>query len=86
MTDVPYSIIDFFNSYPDAAEVYEVSEQLFHANAKEAAEARANFYGLEVKTYFPPAPEGGSTALEGVLEIETSVEMEIKTQKSKAKK
>lgn len=74
MEGIPNSVIDFFNRYPDADEVFEVAEQLFHANAKDAAEARANFYGKEIKTYkqsdvLPPAPEGGSNEEEDLTPI-----------------
>jgi len=66
------AVLDFFERYPEAEEVHEVATQLFHANAKEGAEARAAFYGCELKTWkksdvCTPAPEGGST-LEGSTE------------------
>ncbi len=51
MKEIPEAVKAFFCTYPDAEQVFEVSGQLFHANAKEAAEARAAYYGLTIQTY-----------------------------------
>jgi hypothetical protein len=67
MTD---AINNFFENYPDAPCVHEVAGQLFHDNAKDAAEARAAFYGLKVETH--NNPKETPTGTEGVAATETT--------------
>ncbi len=85
MEGIPNSVIDFFNRYPDADEVFEVAEQLFHANAKDAAEARANFYGKEIKTYKQSdvfaEPEISEELLALKAALEAAADAEIKAKK-----
>ena len=70
MTEV---INQFFETYPDAPCVHEVAGQLFHDNAKGAAEARAKFYGLEVVTHTKGVTnnEQGLTIDEVVTPVDT---------------
>ena len=71
MKATDYPIVDFFNRYPDAEAVHEVSDQLFHDNAKDAAEARAKYYGLEIVTFANPkkAPQPPK----GVIEMPKTI-------------
>ena len=86
MTNLEIQVADFFQNYPDAPCVHEVASQLFHDNAKEAAQARADFYGLEVNTiYSPKFSEGGFSAGMEILAETPKTEGETEVPKVETK-
>lgn len=75
-----HAISDFFKVYQNAQCVHEVAGQLFHNNAKEAADARAAYYGLTVVTHQnpknAPAPVEPVVPVEPIAPVEPVVPIE----------
>ena len=70
---------DFFSRYPEAECVHEVSTQLFHANAEDAAKARAAHYGLTVQTFEnPKAAKAKDAKAKAEAEAKAKTEAEAK--------
>jgi hypothetical protein len=44
--EIQTQVADFFNRYPNAEVCYTSGAQVFHANAKDTADARSAYYGL----------------------------------------
>lgn len=64
--EVVEQVSNFFDRYPEAETCYTSGSQLFHANAKNAADMRSAYYGLATIEHTNPKNNAAQAAMEAV--------------------